>query len=63
MTLYAESATDQTNHFADAFVRENAAHGYEVVMTLLFNAILFTEIQCKKMYILMFKQRFQCEFG
>ena len=27
------------------------------------DAILFREIQCKKMDILMFKQRFQCEFG
>ena len=22
--------TDQTNHFADVFVRENVAHGYDV---------------------------------
>ena len=34
MTLYAESAADQTDHFSDAFVRENVAHGYDVVTTL-----------------------------
>ena len=26
-------AADQTEHFADAFVRENVAHDYDVVMT------------------------------
>ena len=34
MTLYAESAADLTEHFADAFVRENVAHNYGVVTTL-----------------------------
>ena len=34
MTLYAESAVDQTENFADAFVRENVAHDYDVVTTL-----------------------------
>ena len=34
MTLYAESAADQTDHFADAFGCENVAHGYDVVTTL-----------------------------
>ena len=34
MTLYAESAADQTDHFADAFVHENIVHGYDVVMML-----------------------------
>ena len=34
MTLYAESAVDQTDHFANASVRENVAHGYDIVMTL-----------------------------
>ena len=33
MTLYAESAADQTDHFADAFVRKNVVHGCDVVMT------------------------------
>ena len=33
MTLYAESVADQTDHLADAFARENVAHGYDVVMT------------------------------
>ena len=31
MTLYTESIADQTDHFADGFVRENVAYGYEVV--------------------------------
>ena len=31
MTLYAESAADQTGHFADAFVPDNVVHGYDVV--------------------------------
>ena len=26
ITLYAESAADQTDHFADVFARENDAH-------------------------------------
>ena len=34
MTLCTESVADQTDHFADAFVRENVAYGYEVVTTL-----------------------------
>ena len=34
MTLYAESAADQTDHFACAFVCENVAHSYDVVATL-----------------------------
>ena len=32
--LYTESAADQTDHYADVFVRENVAYGYEVVTTL-----------------------------
>ena len=32
MTLYTESVADQTDHFADVFVCENAAYGYDVVM-------------------------------
>ena len=34
MALYAESTTDQTDHFANAFVRENFANCYDVVTTL-----------------------------
>ena len=30
MTLYAVSADDLTNHFADAFVREYVEHDYDV---------------------------------
>ena len=48
MTLYTESAADQTDHFADVFVRENVAHGYDV-RKYTADAILFREIQCKKM--------------
>ena len=29
-----ESVADQTDYFADAFVRENVAYGYDVVTTL-----------------------------
>ena len=31
---YTESVADQTDHFADVFVRENVAYGYDVVTTL-----------------------------
>ena len=31
---YVESAADQTDHFAEAFVRENIVYGYDVVATL-----------------------------
>ena len=31
---YTESIADQTDHFADVFVRENVAYGYDVVTTL-----------------------------
>ena len=31
MTLYTDSAADQTYHFADVFVRENVTHGYDVM--------------------------------
>ena len=33
MTLYTESVADQTDHFADTFVCENVAYGYDDVMT------------------------------
>ena len=31
MTLYTERNADKTDHFADVFVRENVAYGYEVM--------------------------------
>ena len=31
MTLYTVSVADQTDHFADVFVRENVEYGYDVV--------------------------------
>ena len=31
MTLYTESIADQTDHFADAAVRENVAYNYDVI--------------------------------
>ena len=34
MALYTESVADQTDHFADVFVRENVAGDYYVVTTL-----------------------------
>ena len=47
---------DQTDNFSDAFVRENIAYGYDVVrhydiQKFTAYAILFREIQCKKMDI------------
>ena len=47
MTLYAESAAHQTDHFANAFVCENVAYSYDVEKITI-DAILFGEIQCKK---------------
>ena len=54
-----ESIADQTDHFANVFVRKNVAYGYDVVMRLwrskvTADAIFFREIQCKKMDNLMF---------
>ena len=34
MTLYTESVADQTDHFADVFVCEIIAYGYDVVTRL-----------------------------
>ena len=34
MTLYTESVVEQTDQFADVFVRENVVYGYDVVSTL-----------------------------
>ena len=31
MTLYTERIADQTDHFADVFVRENVAYAYDVM--------------------------------
>ena len=39
MTLYTESIADQTDHFADVFVRKNLAYGYEVVTKLLLSNV------------------------
>ena len=59
MTLYTESVADQTDHFANAFVRKML----RTVVTLwrrnnvrkfTADAILFREIQYKKMVNLMF---------
>ena len=49
---YIRKAADQTDHFANVFVRENVAHGYDV-RKYTADAILFREIQCKKMDKLM----------
>ena len=65
MTLYTESIADQTDHFADVFVRENVAY-CDVVTTFKSTQptpFCFREIQCKKMDNLMFYQRFQSELG
>ena len=48
-----ESVADQTGHFVDAFVCENDAYGYDV-RKFTADAIMFREIQCKKMDTLMF---------
>ena len=53
MTLYTESVADQTDHFAVVFVSENVAYSYDVGKYTT-DAILFREIQCKKMDNLMF---------
>ena len=65
MTLHTESVADQTDHFAEVFVRENVAYGYEVVTfeSTKPTPFLFREIQCTKMDNLMFYRRFQCELG
>ena len=34
MTLYMESVADQTDRFAEAFVRKNVAYSYDVVTML-----------------------------
>ena len=52
--LYTESIADQTDHFADVFVRENVAYGYDVRKDTADAILFFKEIQCKKMDNLMF---------
>ena len=59
MTLYTESVADQTDHFADVFVREDVAWlmtfcGRSGVRKYTADAILFREIQYKRMDNLMF---------
>ena len=59
MMLYMESVADQTDHFADVFVRENVAYGYDIsrrydVRKYTTDAILLRETQCKTMDNLMF---------
>ena len=49
MMLYTESVEDQTDHFADAFVRVNVAYSYDVM----------TFKSTQPMDNLMFLQRFQ----
>ena len=34
MTLHMESFADQTDHFADAIVREKVVYGYDLLTTL-----------------------------
>ena len=63
-----ESIVVLTDLFADAFVRENVAHVYDVVAFYDLrkfdaDAILFRKIQCKKSDSLMYKRRFQCGLG
>ena len=56
MTLYTERNADQTDHFADVFVREKRCVRLwrNDVRKYIADAILFREIQCKKMDNLMF---------
>ena len=57
MTLYMESVADQTDHFADVFVRKKIAYGCDDVMTFKSTQPMpfcLRVIQCKKMNNLMF---------
>ena len=59
MTLYAERAVNQTDHFADAFVAKTLRMAVMLclrydIQKFIVDAILFREIQCKKRDILMF---------
>ena len=63
-----ETVASLTDHFADAFVRESVVHVYDVgqhndVRKFDADAILFRDIQHKKMDISMFKLHFQCGLG
>ena len=62
MTLYTENIADQADHFADVFVRKNVAYGYDV-RKYTADAILFREIQCKKMANLMFYNLFSANWA
>ena len=42
MTLHTESVTDQTDQFADVFVPENVAYGYDDVQKYIADAILYS---------------------
>ena len=53
MFLYTESVTDQTDHFANTFVRKNVAHGYGVLrpydfQTFTADAILLAKSSVRK---------------
>ena len=53
MTLYRESVADQTDHFANVFVREDVVYAYDVVTLLCrskytADVILFRETQSKR---------------
>ena len=48
MTLYTESVTDQTDHFAHDFVCDHVVYGYDV-QKYTADTILLREIKCKKM--------------
>ena len=64
MTLYTENVADQTDHFADVFVRENVAYGYDVVTFEITQPtpFLFREIQCKKWTIKCFRSVFSANW-
>ena len=51
MTLNTERTADQTDHFADDFIPENVAYGYDVKT---FESTQPTPFWCKKMDKLMF---------
>ena len=39
ITLYTESIVDQTDHFADVFVRENVDYGYDIVTFKVYTTV------------------------
>ena len=62
MMLYMESVADQTDHFANVLARENIANGYDVRKYTVV-AILFREIQCKKMIFFCFCSVFSANWA